>query len=386
LNGTGARLWRGSFAALAAVLVGLVGAGPARPVLAEPVAAQIQSIPFTQAEVTSPDGGHAFVIAWVAPPASGSVQIFARTSPSALGPDGTGKLVGSAGAVGHVTVADLPPAGRWYFELRPRHGAPLVTAERSLHLATAPNFRDVGGYRTADGRWVRMGLVYRSDGLDRLSEADLARIGRLAPALVVDLRTQSERSRGPDRLPPGADPMVADVAADAPPGQGIAKISTADDAADFLVLANRQFVSLPSAKDAYTRLFARLQGPPDGAKTGAVVYHCSAGKDRTGWASAVLLTALGVPRETVMADYMASNGYLVEKNRAMFSAMPPQQAAKLEPVFTVRAAYLNAAFDEVDKRYGSFDRYLKEGLGLDAPALARLRARFLAGAPAEVHE
>jgi len=138
---------------------------------------------------------------------------------------------------------------------------------------------------------------------------------------------------------------------------------------------------LPSAKDAYTRLFASLQATPEGAKKGAVVYHCSAGKDRTGWATAVLLTALGVPRETVMADYLASNGYLVEKNRAMFSAMPPQQAAKLEPVFTVRAAYLNAAFDEVDKRYGSFDRYLKEGLGLDAVALARLRARFLAGAP-----
>ncbi len=344
--------------------------------MAEPVAARVQSIPFTQAEVTSPDGGHAFVIAWAAPAAAGSVQVFARTSPSAVGPEGTGRLVGRAGAVGHIAVADLPSADRWYFELRPRHGAPLVTAERSLHMATAPNFRDVGGYRTADGRWVRMGLVYRSDELDRLSEVDLARIGRLAPALVVDLRTQPERSRGPDRLPAGAEPMVADVAADAPPGQGIAKISTAGEAADFLVLANQQFVSLPSAKDAYTRLFARLQAP-----TGAVVYHCSAGKDRTGWATAVLLTALGVPRETVMADYMASNGYLVEKNRAMFSAMPAATAAKLEPVFTVRAAYLNAAFDEVDKRYGSFDRYLKEGLGLNDAALARLRVRFLAGAP-----
>jgi protein-tyrosine phosphatase len=117
-----------------------------------------------------------------------------------------------------------------------------------------------------------------------------------------------------------------------------------------------------------------------------VVYHCSAGKDRTGWATAVLLTALGASRETVMADYLASNGYLVEKNKAMFSAMPAATAAKLQPVFTVRAAYLQAAFDEVDRRYGSFDHYLGEGLGLDDAALARLRARFLAGAPQRVRE
>ena len=377
----GARLWRGGLAAIAAVLVGLLGAAPPRPSLAESAAVRLQSIPFIQAQVTSRDGGHAFVIAWAAPSSAGPVRVYARALLSADGPEGKGRLVGHGGAVGQITVADLPPADRWYFELRAAHGAPLTTADRGLHLATAPNFRDIGGYRTVDGRWVRMGLVFRSDELDRLSEADLAKLGRLAPALVVDLRTQPERTRGPDRLPPGAEPMVADVAADAPPSQGISKISTADEAADFLVRANQQFVSLPSAKDAYTRLFGRLQGPPAGAKAGAVVYHCSAGKDRTGWATAVLLSALGVPRETVMADYLASNGYLVEKNRAMFSAMPADMAAKLQPVFTVRAAYLQAGFDEADRRYGSFDQYLKEGLGLDSAALARLRARFLAGAP-----
>ena len=361
-----------AFAILAVSLAG--AAAPVQPALARAAIASSRQIPFTAAEVTSPDGGASFTVAWTALARAGPVRVFASKSP---GPGSATRLVGHGGASGHIKISGLPASDRWYFDLKPAHGADLVIADRALHLATAPNFRDVGGYRTADGRWVRMGLVYRSDQLDRLSDADLTTIGRLSPALVVDLRTEAERTRGPDKLPPGVAHMIADVAADAPPSGGISKIASPSDGADFLIRANQQFVSLPSAKDAYTRLFAKLQDDD-----GADVYHCSAGKDRTGWATAVLLTALGVPRETVMADYLASNGYLVEKNRVMFSGMPPQTAANLEPVFTVRAAYLNAAFDEVDKRYGSFDRYLKEGLGLDDAALARLRARFLAGAPA----
>jgi len=154
------------------------------------------------------------------------------------------------------------------------------------------------------------------------------------------------------------------------------RLAGPDDVVAMMSTVNRQFVSLPSAKDAYGRLFDRLQAPA----ASPLVYHCTAGKDRTGWATAVLLTLLGVPRETVMADYLLSNDYLVQKNQATLSAMSPELAAKFGPALTVRAAYLQAAFDEVEQRYGSFDRYLKDGLGLDAAAVARLRERFLTGA------
>lgn len=94
--------------------------------------------------------------------------------------------------------------------------APVAVAEPSpsLRLATAPNFRDIGGYRTADGRRVRRGLAYRSDQLDRLSNADLDAIDQLAPSVIVDLRTATERAREPDRVPAGARHVVLDVAAD----------------------------------------------------------------------------------------------------------------------------------------------------------------------------
>ena len=365
-------------ALLAAAAMACVGGAPmaafARPHAA--VATRAAVIPFTQASVDSADG-RTFAVSWSAPAAAGEVTVRARSTRDGDGPDGVGRVVGHAGPTGALTVSGLPPAPRWWFGLTPRHGASLAVADRGLHLATAPNFRDVGGYRTADGRWVRMGLAYRSDQLDRLDDADLATLARLAPALVVDLRTDAERQRGADRLPTGAEGLVENVLADSTTsGAGFLNVTSPTAAADLLITANRQFVALGSARVAYRGLFARLATTP-----GGVVYHCSAGKDRTGWASAVLLTALGVPRETVYADYLASNGYLAAKNQAMFAHMPPAQAANIEPVMTVRRAYLEAAFDEVDRRFGSFDTYLRDGLGLDAAAVARLKARFLEGAP-----
>ncbi len=162
--------------------------------------------------------------------------------------------------------------------------------------------------------------------------------------------------------------------------QAMATIA-AGKGAEMLTEANRDFVSLNSARSAYHTLLGRIGA--EGA--GPTLYHCTAGKDRTGWASAVILTLLGVPRETVMADYLASNDYLRAKNEAtmaMLGALPtPIARENLEPVLTVRAAYIEAAFAEVDARYGSFDRYVREGLGLDDAAVERFRTTLLTGAP-----
>ena len=152
------KAWRLALTILGVSLAG--AAAPVQPALARAAVATSRQIPFTAAEATSPDGGASFMIAWTAPARTGPVRVFARKSP---GLGGGARLVGHGGASGHIKVSGLPAADRWYFDLKPAHGADLVTADRALHLATAPNFRDVGGYRTADGRWVRMGLVYRSE-------------------------------------------------------------------------------------------------------------------------------------------------------------------------------------------------------------------------------
>jgi protein-tyrosine phosphatase len=328
-------------------------------------------IPFTVAEVTrTPDSSLA--IKWASAGPS-TVTIYASESPT----DFThARLIGRYGPRGSTIAAQAPGADRWYFELKPDRGAPLVVADRSLHLATAPNFRDAGGYRTSDGRWVRTGMLYRSDQLDRLSDADLATIARLSPAMVVDLRTDRERRQGMDRWPPSALHLVADVYADVDKSSGedpYAQISSPDQAVELLQTANRRFVSLPSAKHGYGLLLTSIEASP-----GPLVYHCSAGKDRTGWATAVLLSILGVPHDVVMQDYLASNTYLVEKNRQRLLQMG-SSATRLEPVFWVKESYLEAAFREADADYGSFERYLHDGLGLGEPTLAALRDRYLVG-------
>ena len=361
-------------AGVAAVLASL---GAAQMLAPAPAFAQTQGIiPFTRAEVSSTDG-HAFNVSWTAPAQAGDVDLYVSDT---LDPDGALKApskVGQGAATGALIIRDLLPGRRWYFELQPSHGADLVIADRDLLLKSAPNFRDVGGYRTVDGRWVRMGLAYRSDQLNRLTEEDLATIQRLAPSLVIDLRTQAERQTGPDRLPNGAMAQVEDVLGDTPLISSALKAAKAPETtAAWMTQVNRTLVASPAARAAYSRLFTS-----DLITPATVVYHCTAGKDRTGWASAVLLTLLGVPRETVFADYLASNRFLVDKNKAAYGAMSPSAAQIIEPALTVRSAYLEAAFDEVDRRYGSFAGYLKTGLGLDAAALERLRARYLAGRP-----
>jgi protein-tyrosine phosphatase len=221
-------------------------------------------------------------------------------------------------------------------------------------------------------------VLFRSDRLDRLSDADLARIAQLQPSLIVDLRTDRERRRGADRVPPAAEHLVADVYADADVPEGVdplAQVTTRADAVAFLVSANRKFVSMASARAAYGSLFAHIRTAP-----GPVVYHCTAGKDRTGWATAVLLTILGVPRSVIMEDYLASNDYLAETNRRRFER-PGADRERLEPVYSVSAAYLDAAFQEAAAAYGSFDHYLEQALGLDQKAIAALRDRYLVGDP-----
>jgi protein-tyrosine phosphatase len=353
-------------------------------------------IPFEAAAVSG--DGHSFVVSWRADHIQ-HIRILAGTDPDHIGRD---RLVGEGMGLGQANVSDLPSAPRWYFELLPDRGEPLVIADRFLHLTTAANFRDGGGYRTEDGRWVRMGLVYRSNGLEHLTDEELARIERLHIKLVCDLRTAEEIRRGPDRVPEGAVDISADVLSDdadlmhaiiagggaSQGGAGAANgPSTASGAgtpgggAALAPLPSREgleeriyrdFVRLPSAQKAYQALFERLADPTQLP----TVFHCTAGKDRTGWAQAVFLTILGVPRPTVVEDYVLTNQYL---RGAALNSVSQSVGGVAASQIVANPAALDAAFDQVMREYGSFDRYLHQGLHLNDATLAALRKNFLAG-------
>ena len=335
-------------------------------------------IPFEVAAVSG--NGHAYVVSWRSDHIQ-HIQILAGTDPNRIGRD---RVVGEGAGSGQTTVSELPLAPRWYFELLPDRGEPLVIADRSLHLTTAANFRDAGGYRTEDGKWVRMGLVYRSNGIEHLTDEELAQIDRLHIKLVCDLRTAEEIRRGPDRRPEGAADISADVLADdadlihsmiagGGPSQAGGTTQAPPPSRDGLEeRIYRDFVRLPSAQKAYHALFERLADPAQLP----TVFHCTAGKDRTGWAQAVFLTILGVPRATIVEDYVLTNQYLrgdalSSVGRSMSAAAPSKLVAN--------PAALDAAFDQVLQEYGSFDRYLHKGLQLSDVTLAALRKNFLAG-------
>lgn len=348
------------FGSIAAVLAAVGCASPAPPVDADP-----NVVPFVSASVTETGPG-AFTVAWDAPRA-GKVSVFAGVDRDRISPD---KAVATGESAQTARVAGLPPADRWWFALVPQRGRPLVLADRSLHLTGAPNFRDLGGYRTADGRWVRMGTLYRSDQLDKLTPEDSAKLDRLGIRTVVDLRTDAERATGQDRVPAGARSVVADVLA----GTGVPAdlkvlLTTPADPTQTMQGLERTMVEAPAAQAAYRSLLTEI-AQPDRVP---LVFHCTAGKDRTGWAAATVLTAVGVPRDTVLNDYLESNRYVLPKYAPLVASLPAEQGVRAQALVEVRPEYLEAGLDAAN-RYGSMQDYVSRVLGVPPE---RLREQLL---------
>jgi protein-tyrosine phosphatase len=262
-----------------------------------------------------------------------------------------------------------------------------VTSARELRVATLPNLRDVGGHPTADGGRVRTGLLFRSTDLSRLDDAGAADLERLGIRAVFDLRTHAERAGRPDRLPAGAEHVVVDVLRDSAgltPADMERVLATPEGAAQalgdgraerFFVDAYREFVELPSARAAYGRLFAELARP--GRRPGLV--HCTTGKDRTGWATAILLLLLDVPDEVVLEEYLLSGpviAALFTPQLAAFEALGGDPAL-LRPLVEVRAEYLEAGLAAMRESYGTVERYIGNGLGVDRPTREALRLAFV---------
>jgi protein-tyrosine phosphatase len=338
----------------------------------------VSVIPFESAMAQSNDD-KTFVLSWRATGVDG-VRVFSSKNPEQFD---LGRPVASGGARDHVVIRLQSPS-RWYFELVPNRGAPLTIAERSLHLQHAINYRDAGGYRTTHGHWVRMGLIYRSNALSGLTPTEASQLANLQLKKIDDLRTTGERTRAPDPAVAGASHEVMDMLS----GDGTllhhmmaARRAGNPQQAASEMLAEikeiyRDFVRLPSARTSL-RLFliqlADRQNLP-------VAFHCTAGKDRTGWAQAVLLTILGVPRDKIMKDYLLTNVYFADSavatGRRIVPGVDDETARRL---MAADPADLEAAFDEVRVRYGTFDNYLHKGLGLDDETLAAIRTNLSSG-------
>jgi protein-tyrosine phosphatase len=250
-----------------------------------------------------------------------------------------------------------------------------------------PNFRDAGGHRTAGGGAMSTGLLYRSDHIGQLSAGEAQALAGLGIKVIYDLRTEAERTLQPACSIPGAKHVQLDLMADdrqAAPAQLLRLLEHPraanamlgnGQAAALFVQGYRSVVTLPSAREGLGTLYRGLAGD----ECGPALCHCTTGKDRTGWACAALQSLLGVPYDEVMKDFLASNRNVVPKYRAEVEAFAARggDPALLVPVLTVMPEYLDAAFDEVRRSFGSIEGYFGEGLGLDDRAQQAIRDRFV---------
>jgi protein-tyrosine phosphatase len=246
------------------------------------------------------------------------------------------------------------------------------------------NFRDFGGYRTASGRRVRPGRLYRSAHHGAASDRDLSRIDGLGLHVLVDLRRPSERRRTPNRRGPGCGAVVIDNDhGDQELDDFHQHLMTAGDSIEALHAFMRDYYRRapfePRHLDLYTRYFHAL------AETeGPVLIHCAAGKDRTGLLAALTHRLLGVGEDDVMADYLLTNDLERFARRAPALGAWMQdltgRAASRELVYAsmgVEAEYLQIAFDAIEARYGSTESYLELALGVDVGLKARLEDKLL---------
>jgi protein-tyrosine phosphatase len=294
--------------------------------------------------------------------------------------DRTGRLLLKAVDGGEAAVL-APVRPRPYFLLRDAKGQELRLGERLLPLAGGVNFRDLGGYRTDGGLPVAWGKLYRSAEMSGLTAADYRYVGDLGVATVCDFRANDERMRDPVNWPKGVKPKVLirdynlDMGALAAMFSGGPVTGEATRVAMAGFYRDLPFEFAPQFREMFAQL---LKGDQP------LAFNCSAGKDRTGLAAALILITLGVPRETVIADYLLSNLYYKPK--------PPKAGASPDPTAQLLSrmpADVTQALMGVDRRYidaslaaieakGGMDRYMREELGLSASDVARLRKLYLA--------
>jgi len=304
------------------------------------------------------------------------VEIYWSNRPEADAADWEHLVTDVEGA--QVTINDPSPGSRPYFLLanaRERPGsAGLVFAERRLPLEGSPNFRDLGGYKSSDGRSVRWGQLYRSGDLGRLTGSDLEYLQSLELKVICDFRSEFEVEQSPSRPAAGAESLSLPIAGGDMPMddlyQAVEKGDFSGLDGQHLVRANQQFVRefTPTYAEMLERVL-RDSGRP-------ALIHCTAGKDRTGLGAAILLWVLGVPTKTIFADYLLTNGYNAQRNEMMLGMLRQHIAGKsgvtaetvdLSPMvalMSAKQAYLQAAVDSIMADYGSINNYIRDGLGM----------------------
>jgi protein-tyrosine phosphatase len=252
----------------------------------------------------------------------------------------------------------------------------VFNPKRAVTLQGGSNFRDLGGYPANGGKHIKWGHIYRSADISKLTDTDLQTLQSRHVALVCDLRGPQEYAAAPDRLPAGAKRIELPAGSekiDPRLMSGGSKSINRDS------LMRAVYTNLSFFQAKYKPMFDELLTLDNSE---ALLFHCSAGKDRTGIGAALVLSALGVDRKTILKDYAATDVYWQAGReqtlqRMAKAGMSAEAVEAVRPMMAANPAYLAGTFAAIDKQYGSVDKYLAKEMDLTPKKLAALRAKYL---------
>lgn len=255
-----------------------------------------------------------------------------------------------------------------------------------LPLQSMPNTRDLGALKTGDGRFILPRKLLRSGELYHLSKADIRTLREdYHLKTVVDFRTETERLQKPDTEMDGVcyieDPILEEETVGITRESGLMGMLKGfqGNAEEYMQRTYRSLVLEKYATNHYAKFFQYLLDQ----ENGAILWHCSAGKDRVGVATALLLSALGVPRDTIMEDYLRSNSYLEQDTEYMLQLLGdkisehPKAEENIRIMMGVKSQYLESAFQAIEEDCGTMERYLKKRMCLTAKTVEKLQNKYL---------
>lgn len=243
------------------------------------------------------------------------------------------------------------------------------------------NSRDLGGIVNSDGKSIRSGLLLRTGNLSQASDSDLACLhGDYHLTSVVDLRTKAERNGKPDRLPENVEYLACPVFDEATAGITREDGTPTPFALPDMVHLYRAMITEPACQEALRKILMAIF--THDFDSGAVLWHCTAGKDRSGIVSSLVLAALGVDRTEIMKDYaINADEFIVQADavyrKALRSGRKEPAAAAARDVFLALPKYMESAFSAIDEQFGSADAYLTEGLKIPDEVLSEFRIKLL---------
>jgi protein-tyrosine phosphatase len=321
-------------------------------------------------------GDDSVEIRWNSPAADSGMALYRGDSPDRIE---MGTPVAHVNGGHSVMLSGLDPGRPHFFKLVAVDGVELIVGERRPVAEGAPNLRDLGGYEAKDGRRVKWGTIFRSSNLARLTDSGLDQIKQLGINLVCDFRTEAEALKLPNRFPDSEAVGYVRLPiqhGEFEPTSVFDRIKKGDFdwiSEDFMIQGYIE--SVERYADVWARLFKLLSEP----RHRPLLFHCTGGKDRTGAAAALILLSLGVPAETVVADYGLSDGYNADVRKAIYEHLRPfgVDIAKVEPYFTAPESRIRALLEHVDARYGSAVDYLVKRAGISEKTIALLKDDLL---------